>query len=142
MLSACAPAVESGVPQNFPFRDGQRWFVMSRDERKEASFQNEIRIKGQPQKMANGSWVLYFDDRQSFFLLHENTAFLLVRYEVDGLNYASDKATLCRFSNQINPISDGLWAGSGFFGTTNGVIEQANSTPSSQQIGFCTMLRR
>lgn len=142
VLSACAPSTQVSSQVSFPIKDGERWFVSSQNEEKTQEFQKEIRIRGQPEQLPNGNSVFYFDDQQSFFLLQENSAYLLVRYKTNGLNYDSDQATFCRFLTQINPIGDGLWVGSGFFGTTRSVIQQANANPTSKLSGFCAMLKR
>ena len=141
-LTACAPSTQVSPQISFPIKDGERWFVSSQNEAKTKTFQKEIFIKGQPEKLPNGNSALYFDDQKSFFLLQKNSAYLLVRYKTDGLNYESDEATLCQFSTQVNPIKDGLWSGSGFFGTTANVTQQANSNPVSSISGFCSMLKR
>jgi hypothetical protein len=142
LMISCAPATQpnSNAPTNFPIRDGQRWFVSSKNEEGTKTFQNEIVIKGQPEKLPNGYWALYFDDNESFFLLRDSVAYLLIRYKTAGIN--EDEATLCKFATQINPIKPGLWTGSAFFGTTNAVIQQANANPLSKLMGFCTMTLR
>jgi hypothetical protein len=139
-LLACAPTSSLQVAKNpFPIETDQVWFILASDEGETKRFSQELRFKGQPQKVKERD-VWYFDDNFSFLLKQPNAIHLLVRSSKTP-NYNNDEAVLCEFHLQINPIGDGTWAGSSFFGTTNGAIKEANETPDNKQIGFCALQR-
>ena len=145
-LSACAPIFDGESPPAFgpSLQVGEKWLLLANDDQYQRQYAVEIEYRGKILfAPSTTNAVLSLNDRDSQFELQGNAFYVemqLIPYELFSGAY---RVVICRFLRRGNPISNELWVGDAFFGSTiNDVIKQMNEAGPYQQTGFCALFRR